>query len=422
MSCSALYTTHFMVRHLNRSWVLTTYKETMMNTLTSIEMSKLPDTQPYVEAEQERLRLLKKNREYSKEIEELKRKITKLSNAIHANQYRMRGENVPAWLMNEYVDGTSVVSLDTRKKFIMSCTMDNCRGFLSTQYKCGTCQTQICPDCLIKKEDNHTCVESDKLTAEMIKKETKPCPKCGTRIYKIDGCDQMYCTSQQTGAVCGTAFSWKTGKIETGQIHNPHYYEMARNGMNLRNVGDIQCGGIPDIGLILRMLRILDTDLSSRVARIHRRLLEHIQYTANDARQRIQMHEQETRRLRITYMLGHINKEEFSTTIYKQERDHQKAVDIYHILDLISISGIEAFHAIVQNFPRFTEPEWRMYLVDHPGFPSIQEPLKQLHAVREYCNEQLKQVSITYHCTVNEYDDVFTAHSAKYNMNGEKKK
>jgi len=393
-----------------------------MNTLTSIEMSKLPDTQPYVEAEQERLRLLKKNREYSKEIEELKRKITKLSNAIHANQYRMRGENVPAWLMNEYVDGTSVVSLDTRKKFIMSCTMDNCRGFLSTQYKCGTCQTQICPDCLIKKEDNHTCVESDKLTAEMIKKETKPCPKCGTRIYKIDGCDQMYCTSQQTGAVCGTAFSWKTGKIETGQIHNPHYYEMARNGMNLRNVGDIQCGGIPDIGLILRMLRILDTDLSSRVTRIHRRLLEHIQYTANDARQRIQMHEQETRRLRITYMLGHINKEEFSTTIYKQERDHQKAVDIYHILDLISISGIEAFHAIVQNFPRFTEPEWRMYLVDHPGFPSIQEPLKQLHAVREYCNEQLKQVSITYHCTVNEYDDVFTAHSAKYNMNGEKKK
>jgi len=393
-----------------------------MNTLTSIEMSKLPDTQPYVEAEQERLRLMKKNREYSKEIEELKRKITKLSNAIHANQYRMRGENVPAWLMNEYVDGTSVVSLDTRKKFIMSCTMDNCRGFLSTQYKCGTCQTQICADCLIKKEDNHTCVESDKLTAEMIKKETKPCPKCGTRIYKIDGCDQMYCTSQQKGAVCGTAFSWKTGKIETGQIHNPHYYEMARNGMNLRNVGDIQCGGIPDIGLILRMLRILDTDLSSRVARIHRRLLEHIQYTANDARQRIQMHEQETRRVRITYMLGHINKEEFSTTIYKQERDHQKAVDIYHILDLISISGIEAFHAIVQNFPRFTEPEWRMYLVDHPGFPSIQEPLKQLHAVREYCNEQLKQVSITYHCTVNEYDDVFTAHSAKYNMNGEKKK
>ena len=121
-------------------------------------------------------------------------------------------------------------------------------------------------------------------------------------------------------------------------------------------------------------------------------------------------------------MLGNLSKEEFATTIYKQEKEHQKAVDIYHILDLISISGIEAFHAMTQQFPRFTEQEWIAYLKENPGFPSIQEPLKQLHAVREYCNEQLKQVSITYHCTVNEYDDLFTPHSAKYNMNGEKKK
>jgi hypothetical protein len=170
------------------------------------------------------------------------------------------------------------------------------------------------------------------------------------------------------------------------------------------------------------MLRIIDPELSGRLARIHRRLLEHIQYTANEARQRIQMHDQETRKVRVAYMMGTLSKEEFAATIYKQEKEHQKAVDIYHILDLISISGIEAFHAVTLNFPRFTEQEWAVYLKESPGFPSIQEPLKQLHAVREYCNEQLKQVSITYHCTVNEYDDLFTVHSAKYNMNGEKKK
>ena len=74
MSCNAQYSMHFMVRHLNRSWVLNTYKETMIQALTHMEMSKLPDTQPYVEAEQERLRLLHQNREYSKEIDELKKK------------------------------------------------------------------------------------------------------------------------------------------------------------------------------------------------------------------------------------------------------------------------------------------------------------------------------------------------------------
>jgi hypothetical protein len=423
MNCKIRYSTHFMVRHLNRSWVLNTYKETMTNVLTNVEMSKLPDTQPYVEAEHERTRLVKQNRVYTKEIEEMKRKVTKLSNAVHANQFRIRGDAVPPYLMNEFVDSAAVISLDVRKKFIMSCPIDACRGFLSTQYKCGTCQSHICSDCLTKQEDEHVCVESDKLTAEMIKKETKPCPKCGTRIYKIDGCDQMYCTSQQSGNVCGTAFSWKTGTIETGQIHNPHYYELTRNGMNLRNVGDIQCGGMPDISVLLRMLRNLNyTELSGRLTRIHRRLMEHIQYTANQARLRIQQFEQESRKVRVSYMMNAISKEEFSAIIYKQEKDHQKGIDIYHIYELISISGIEAFHGILRDFPRFTDMEWRMYLLEHPGFPSIDIHLKQLDLVREYSNEQLKQVSITYHCTIQEMDDLFRPVSMKYNMNGDKKK
>jgi hypothetical protein len=231
MNCNARYTMHFMVRHLNRSWVLQTYKETMSSVLTNMEMSKLPETQPYVEAEQERIRLTLQNRAFQKDVEETKKKLSKLNNAIHVNQFRMRGEPVPGHLVNEYVDGTNVVVLDTRKKFIMSCPLDSCRGFLSTQYKCGTCQKNICSDCLVLKTDEHVCLESDKLTADMIKKETKPCPKCGTRIYKIDGCDQMYCTAQLNGQACSTAFSWKTGKIETGIIHNPHFYETQRNGI-----------------------------------------------------------------------------------------------------------------------------------------------------------------------------------------------
>jgi hypothetical protein len=60
-------------------------------------------------------------------------------------------------------------------------------------------------------------------TIKTIQTESKPCPKCGERISKIDGCDQMWCVK------CKTTFSWNTGKIRHGHIHNPHYYEYMRN-------------------------------------------------------------------------------------------------------------------------------------------------------------------------------------------------
>jgi len=159
-----------------------------------------------------------------------------------------------------FLEGRSNAKIPARQ-FIMKCPgsttvgTEPCRGFLSTQWKCGTCQLFYCHDChaLIgtNKELPHTCDPGAKATAAMIQKETKPCPKCGIRISKIDGCDQMWCTS------CQTAFSWNTGQIITHRIHNPHFYDWQRrnnNGAVPREVGDIPCGGIPEYYAISRNL------------------------------------------------------------------------------------------------------------------------------------------------------------------------
>ena len=78
------------------------------------------------------------------------------------------------------------------REFIQRCPAEACRGYLSTAYKCGTCAKYTCSECLAVKGDNrdseHTCDEEAKASASLIRRETKPCPKCGVRIYKIDGC------------------------------------------------------------------------------------------------------------------------------------------------------------------------------------------------------------------------------------------
>lgn len=399
MNCNVLFTTSFMVRNLSRSW-MNAYKNQLSQILTGIELGKLPETQPYVEAEIQRQRIIQENQVHEKELKILKDKMGILSTAIHINKYLIRGEPVPA----HFGVTEQPVVVDTRKQFIMQCPLD-CRGFLSSQYKCGTCEKSVCSECLMLKESDHVCVEENRLTTEMIKRESKGCPKCGARICKIDGCDQMFCTSQIDGVHCGTAFSWKTGKIETGTVHNPHYYELIRKGFDVapRNIGDVQCGGVPPIHNVSAGLLVMKRDVErTKLITIHRRICEIVQYTTHDFRTKLQSHETYMRSIRVMYMMRTINKPAFSESVFKAKRDHAKNQDLHHILELLSICGIETFQKIVQNYAH------------HDVYNN--EPLAYLDSVREYCNQQIKELSITYNCVVTIMNDDFKEVSVKFNM------
>lgn len=56
-------------------------------------------------------------------------------------------------------------------------------------------------------------------------------------LIKIDGCDLMFRVK------CHTSFIGRTGKIETGAIHDPHYFERMRSGGQEieRNPTEIRC-------------------------------------------------------------------------------------------------------------------------------------------------------------------------------------
>ena len=114
-----------------------------------------------------------------------------------------------------------------------------CSGLVKNG-RCSNCKATICVKCREKRLEGHECNKDQLETIKLIKRDTKPCPKCKSPIHKIDGCDQMFCTK------CNTAFSWRTLNIQRGIIHNPHYHaymaQLNRGGVNIQIGANDPCG------------------------------------------------------------------------------------------------------------------------------------------------------------------------------------
>ena len=59
----------------------------------------------------------------------------------------------------------------------MPCPAPDCKGYLSSAYKCAACSKYACPHCLVvlgvDKDPQHECDPDVVATVEQIKKETK---------------------------------------------------------------------------------------------------------------------------------------------------------------------------------------------------------------------------------------------------------
>ena len=137
------------------------------------EKALLPATQPIIEGKLQAEKIQREINAVRAQIHELHRKEGELY--AQKNQALNRKSNTT-----------------NRAVFIRACPDSECRGFLSSQWKCGICEKWTCPDCHIVKgytrDVEHTCNEDDLATARLLAADTKPCPQCATGIFKIDGC------------------------------------------------------------------------------------------------------------------------------------------------------------------------------------------------------------------------------------------
>jgi hypothetical protein len=237
MSCRQAWDQTFVVLNLNRSWFTNDYVTHRHEILFQTEQSKVQETMEHVDKYNKVKDFQTMKEENWKEIKKIQSEITKLNSLIDKH-------NVDNRVIDRKIRFIKFGKDDSieRQKFTMPCQKDECKGFMSSAYKCGVCQDFCCSKCLQvlgpDKNVEHKCDENLIKNAEFIKNTTKPCPKCGQRIHKVSGCDQMWCTE------CHTSFSWKTGQITGGVIHNPHYFQYMRtnnNGNIPRQPGDNPC-------------------------------------------------------------------------------------------------------------------------------------------------------------------------------------
>jgi hypothetical protein len=103
---------------------------------------------------------------------------------------------------------------------ISNCAM--CPGLVvkaDGDYICDTCAKIYCNKCLKIVDKKHVCSESDAKTVKEILNNSKPCPRCGERIQKSEGCNNMFCVK------CKSGFCYRTGVLIEGEFHNPHRTE-----------------------------------------------------------------------------------------------------------------------------------------------------------------------------------------------------
>lgn len=412
--CSKEWTRKFLYNNFPQTFLTTKYKVHRENVLLEQEKALFVETQPYVINQIEIEKSYEEITKVSKEISILNKKYDTL--LIKHRQ-----------LSNK--------TTHEREQYVRSCPKDGCNGFLNQQWKCGICETKYCKDChqptdvaedivppstpenttqedgiwfsIVEPNEDvnniepttqtnitHVCNENDLATARLLDKDTKSCPKCNMGIFKIDGCNQMFCTK------CNTAFDWLTRKIMNANIHNPHYFEWLRRqepdnitSQNVINQNDcpvfteITNETSRSIVLLVRSKENINGNKKEKIINDVLSICRHILHI-----QQVIMpgymydYVERNRKLRILLMRNKISENNFKIQIQKNDKKYSKSQEIYNVLQLLTNGSSD----IILRFMESLRLSWSSFKEE------TELILKEIEPIVEYANECFGEISSTY--------------------------
>ena len=400
MGCKKFWGRDFINENCTNVFITGDFKKHRENILLEREKCLMPETQPYVIVEKEREKLRSQIPAITNEISKLYTKIAQKKASI--DELVRRANRITVNNLTGEEQGSSKSTETTeRKKFVRKCPMNECKGFLSSQWKCGLCETKICNKCNEEKLDteldadgNHNCKPENVASMELLNKDTKPCPSCGTMIYKISGCDQMWCPD------CHTAFSWLRGTIERGVVHNPHYYDFMRStpGGLPRNQGDVVCGNLPELYQVRVAMNTvkLSKPVIDYIFNMHNSCTHIRAVMIRDLPNYIV----DNRNLRVEYLMDKVSEQQLKIILQQREKEINKRTDFNNIYQMFYTVCTDVYIRIIDYVIENRDAAHRisnkcLFDIVHPF---IEEQVQVLRNLVIYFNEHIKKLGKFYKC------------------------
>jgi hypothetical protein len=401
MSCRRAWSRDVLSKYFPVAWLNGDYKRHRETILVEREKQLLPESQHLVANYQQTKRLRSDLEAKNNELNALKRRWNTLQNEIYDTRYRI--EN----FVRTGYRGTAAGDREKRQKmeFIAPCPVDTCRGFMNSKMVCGTCEIVACEHCgAVKDSENHECDPDIAANFKVIKKQTKPCPKCAVPTMKSSGCSQMWCTQ------CHTTWDWNTSEIQRGVIHNPHYFQYMRErsatgeiprqpgdgppdcnrqqfpgawAVNDRIKRDIckVCGvtAWKDIDDPMRDTHEYKThrDLGDTLCRLLRKLV-HIEEVEIRTLRNRHRNAEDNADLRLKYLVNEISEEEFRIQLQRREKKREKDIAVRDVYQMVCDTGRDVI--------------W-MYM---DGTKNLLDTVGELTALKTYANTHLKAIATQY--------------------------
>lgn len=244
-------------------------------------------------------------------------RISKLSPIIFnkSNEYEAFNEFLGVDVCNTFnIMNNTPIDLHSKKnRRVIVCPLEECQGVLSNEDNaCITCGVQVCRRCgVVKISDDHECKPEDVKSMKMFLESTdmKKCPMCPAYVYRIEGCDHMYCMN------CKTGFDWVSGRIlSNAENTNPHMYADLRANRIAFNPNTANCNEGLDRFLFSEIVNtkvgaIATQTLLNTEAVIMRLSVNHVNSLPD--------YEDTSIHNRVLYILNEISKEEFINRAYE---------------------------------------------------------------------------------------------------------